>query len=150
MADKRVNEILEGVKAGLAEARTVAELEALRVKYLGRRGVLTRLLRSIPSLPASERPELGRQANQAKVEIEALLERRLAEVKRAERERELAAERLDLTLPGRRPPFGTVHPLSRVQDEIIEIFLGLGFAVAEGPEVESDFYNFEALNIPKD
>ena len=150
MADKRLKEILEGVKAGLAQAQTVAELEALRVKYLGRQGLLTQLLRSIPSLPPAQRPALGRQANQAKAEIETLLERRLAEVKRAERELELAAQRLDLTLPGRRPPLGTRHPLTQVQDEIIEIFLGLGFAVAEGPEVESDFYNFEALNIPRD
>ena len=150
MADKRLKEIIEGAKAGLAQARTTAELEALRVKYLGRQGLLTQLLRSIPSLPPAQRPALGRQANQTKAEIEALLAERLADVKRQERERELAAERLDLTLPGRCPPLGTVHPLTRVQDEIIEIFLGLGFAVAEGPEVESDFYNFEALNIPKD
>jgi len=150
VADKRLKEILEGVRGGLAEARTTAELEALRVKYLGRQGLLTKLLRSIPSLPPDERPELGRQANQAKAEIEALLGARLEAVKRAEREQERAGRRLDLTLPGRRPPLGTVHPLTQVQDEIIEIFLGLGFAVAEGPEVESDSYNFEALNIPKD
>ena len=150
MADKRLKEILEGARAGLAQARTTAELEALRVKYLGRQGLLTQLLRSIPSLLPSDRPEVGRQANQAKAEIEALLAERLAEVKRAERERELAAQRLDLTLPGRRPPLGTLHPITQVQDEIIDIFLGLGFAVAEGPEVESDFNNFEALNIPKD
>ncbi|MBI4561216.1 MAG: phenylalanine--tRNA ligase subunit alpha [Candidatus Rokubacteria bacterium] len=150
MADRRLREILEGAKAGLARARSRAELEALRVRYLGRQGLLTQLLRSIPSLPPHERPELGRQGNEAKAEIEALLAQRLAEVKEAERERELAAEQPDLTLPGRRPPLGTLHPLTQVQDEIIEIFLGLGFAVAEGPEVESDFYNFEALNIPKD
>ncbi|MBI4609835.1 MAG: phenylalanine--tRNA ligase subunit alpha [Candidatus Rokubacteria bacterium] len=148
VADKRLKEILEGVRGGLAEARTTTELETLRVRYLGRQGLLTKLLRSIPSLPPDERPELGRQANQAKAEIEALLGARLEAVKRAERER--AGRRLDLTLPGRRPPLGTVHPLTQVQDEIIEIFLGLGFAVAEGPEVESDSYNFEALNIPKD
>jgi phenylalanyl-tRNA synthetase alpha chain len=150
VADRRLREILEGAKAGLVRARSRAELEALRVRYLGRQGLLTQLLRSIPSLPPHERPELGRQGNEAKAEIEALLAQRLAEVKQAERERELAAERPDLTLPGRRPPLGTLHPLTQVQDTIIEIFLGLGFAVAEGPEVESDFYNFEALNIPKD
>ncbi len=136
--------------AGLAAARSADELEALRVKYLGRQGLLTQLLRSIPSLPPEERPALGRQANEAKAKIEALLAERLAELRRAERQRTLAAQRFDLTLPGRRPPVGPLHPLTQVLDEIIEIFLGLGFAVAEGPEVESDFYNFEALNIPKD
>lgn len=150
MADKRLKEILDGAAAGVAAARSTDELEALRVKYLGRQGLLTQLLRSIPSLPPDRRPELGRQANAAKAQIEARLAERLAELRRADRRRELAAQRLDLTLPGRRPPRGTVHPLTQVQDEIIEIFLGLGFAVAEGPEVESDFYNFEALNIPKD
>jgi len=150
VADKRLKEILDGAAAGVTAARSTDELEALRVKYLGRQGLLTQLLRSIPSLPPDKRPELGRQANAAKAQIEARLAERLAELRRAERQRELAAQRLDLTLPGRRPPRGSVHPLTRVQDEIIEIFLGLGFAVAEGPEVESDFYNFEALNIPKD
>ncbi len=150
MADKRLKEILDSAAAGVAAARSTDELEALRVKYLGRQGLLTQLLRSIPSLPPDRRPELGRQANAAKAQIEARLAERLAELRRADRRRELAAQRLDLTLPGRRPPRGTVHPLTQVQDEIIEIFLGLGFAVAEGPEVESDFYNFEALNIPKD
>ena len=150
MADKRLKEILEGAKAGLAQARTTAELEAIRVKYLGRQGLLTQLLRSIPSLPPGERPELGRQANRAKAEIEARLTERLAAVKQMERRQALAAQRVDLTLPGRRPPLGTLHPITRVQEEIVEIFFGLGFAVAEGPEVESDFHNFEALNIPKD
>jgi phenylalanyl-tRNA synthetase alpha chain len=150
VADKRLREILGGARASLAEARTTVDLEAIRVKYLGRQGLITQLLRSIPSLPPEERPEMGRQANQAKAEIEALLAERLGEVRRVERERELAAQRLDLTLPGRRPPFGGLHPLTRVQNEIIDIFMGLGFSVAEGPEVESDYYNFEALNIPRD
>ncbi|MFQ5899215.1 MAG: phenylalanine--tRNA ligase subunit alpha [Candidatus Methylomirabilia bacterium] len=146
----RPSDILDGARAELAEAGSRAEVERVRVKYLGRQGVLTRLLRSIPSLPPRKRPEVGRQANRAKEELEGLLAERLTEVKRAEHLRELASQRPDLTLPGRRPPLGSLHPLTQVQDEIIEIFLGLGFAVAEGPEVESDFHNFEALNIPKD
>jgi len=148
--DRRVAEILKGARADLARAQSSADLEEVRVKYLGRQGILTRLLRSLPSLPSPERPEVGREANQAKAEIERLLSKRLAEVKAAEHRRELASQRVDLALPGRRPPRGTLHPLTIVQDEIIGIFQGLGFTVAEGPEVESDFYNFEALNIPKD
>ncbi len=150
MPDKRVAEILKGARADLARAQSSANLEEVRVKYLGRQGILTRLLRSLPSFPPQERPEVGREANQAKAGIEHLLSERLAEVKAAEHRRELASQRVDLALPGRRPPRGTLHPLTLVQDEIIEIFQGLGFTVAEGPEVESDFYNFEALNIPKD
>jgi phenylalanyl-tRNA synthetase alpha chain len=150
VADRRVTEILQGARAEVARAASSADLEQVRVKYLGRQGILTRLLRSLPSLPVSERPEVGRQANLAKAEVETLLAERLALVKAAERRRDLAARRMDLTVPGRRPPMGTLHPLTLVQDEIIEIFQGLGFAVAEGPEVESDFYNFEALNIPRD
>ncbi len=150
MADRRVTEVLQGARAEVARAASSADLEQVRVKYLGRQGILTHLLRSLPSLPVSERPEVGRQANLAKAEIETLLAERLALVKTAERRRDLAARRVDLTLPGRRPTGGTLHPLTLVQDEIIEIFQGLGFAVAEGPEVESDFYNFEALNIPRD
>jgi len=150
VADRRVSEILEGARRELAGVRTSAELESVRVRYLGRQGLLTRLLRSLPSLPPAERPAVGREANLAKREIESALEARLASVKEDERRRGLLAERPDLTLPGRRGPLGSLHPLTRVLDEIIEIFQGLGFAVAEGPEVESDFYNFEALNIPKD
>lgn len=150
MANRRVGEILEGARRELADARTSSDLESVRVKYLGRNGLLTQLLRSLPSLAPAERAEIGRQANLAKREIETALEARLTRVKAEERRQALLSQRPDLTLPGRRAPLGTPHPLTRVLDEIIEIFQGLGFAVAEGPEVESDFYNFEALNLPKD
>ena len=150
MADKRASEILKGARGEAARAKSSADLEQVRVKYLGRQGILTQFLRSLSSIPVAERPEVGREANLAKAEIETLLGARLAELKAAERRHALESQRVDLTLPGRRPSPGTLHPLTLVQDEIIEIFLGLGFAVAEGPEVESDFYNFEALNIPRD
>jgi len=150
MQDKRVRGILRGALEDLARARTSQELEQVRLKYLGKKGILTQLLRSMPSLPSADRPVVGREANAAKAEIEAEVARRLAATRAEERSARLAAERIDLTLPGRRPPLGGVHPLTRVLDEIIEVFQGLGFAVAEGPEVESDYFNFEALNIPKD
>src|SRR5207245_10758598 len=97
-----------------------------------------------------ERPVAGAAANEAKRQLEALLETRVEQARRAERVSERRRQRLDLTLPGRRPPPGTVHPLTRVHDEIVRIFGGLGFSVAEGPDIETDFYNFEALNIPRD
>jgi phenylalanyl-tRNA synthetase alpha chain len=104
----------------------------------------------MPDLPPAERPLVGREANEAKAEIEAELERRRASLQGAERRARLAADRVDLSLPGRRVQPGSLHPLSRVLDEIIDVFVGLGFQVIEGPEVETDYYNFEALNIPKD
>ncbi|HEV8310648.1 MAG TPA: phenylalanine--tRNA ligase subunit alpha [Methylomirabilota bacterium] len=150
MADKRVRAIVKGALEELERAGSRRDLEQVRVKYLGKKGLLTQLLRAMPSLPPAERPIVGREANEAKTEIEAELGRRLAAVESAERRARLAADRVDLTLPGRRIVPGRIHPLARVLDEIIDVFVGLGFAVAEGPEVETDYYNFEALNIPKD
>jgi len=146
----RVDAIAEKARAAIAAAQTTAELEAVRVTILGRSGELTQLLRSLGSVPAAERPALGAAANAAKAELEAVLEARLVSVGAAERRRRREAERVDLTLPGRRPPRGTVHPLTQVHDEIVSIFAGLGFSVAQGPEIESDYYNFEALNLPRD
>ncbi len=150
MSDKRVRAILKSAREELDRAATGEALEQVRVKYLGKKGLLTLLLRGMPSLPPAERPTVGREANEAKTEIEAELVRRRAAVSGAERRARLAADRIDLTLPGRRVTPGLLHPLSRVRDEIIDVFVGLGFTVAEGPEVEFDYYNFEALNIPKD
>ena len=150
MPDKRIRAIVKGASEELAQAGTRQNLEQVRVKYLGKKGALTHLLRSMPSLPPAERPVVGREANEAKAEIETALAARLAEVEQAERQARLAADRGDLSLPGRRTVPGAAHPLSLVLGEIIDVFVGLGFAVADGPEVESDYYNFEALNIPKD
>ena len=118
--------------------------------FLGRQGQLTQLLRSLGSLPLEDRKAVGLEANRAKARLEALFDSATAAVLEAEREAARARERLDLTLPGRRPPLGVVHPLTRVHDEIVTIFAGLGFSVAEGPEIETDYFNFEALNIPSD
>jgi phenylalanyl-tRNA synthetase alpha chain len=146
----RVDAILEEARGAAVAARSAAELEQLRVRFLGRQGELTQLLRSLGKLPPDERPLVGAAANEAKRELEALLDARLAEARDAERARERRQQRLDLTLPGRRPPLGAVHPLTRIHDEIVTIFVGLGFSVAEGPEIETDYYNFEALNFPPD
>ncbi len=150
MGHPRVDAIADEARAAIARATSSAELEELRVRFLGRQGRLTPLLRSLGSLPPAERPAVGAAANAAKRELERLLEVRLSEAREVERRQERARHRLDLTLPGRRPPPGALHPLTRVQDEIVAIFVGLGFSVAEGPEVESEYYNFEALNMPRD
>jgi phenylalanyl-tRNA synthetase alpha chain len=146
----RVDAIVTEAQAAIEAAESSADLEALRVRYLGRQGALTQLLRSLRALPAEERPIVGAAANAAKRALEAALDTRLATAVARETRAQRERDRLDLTLPGRQPPRGAVHPLSRVHDEIVSIFGGLGFSVAEGPEIETDFYNFEALNIPKD
>jgi phenylalanyl-tRNA synthetase alpha chain len=150
MVDQRVRTIAEDAREEIERAATRRELEEVRVKYLGKRGALTRLLRSLPGLPAAERPVVGREANEAKARIESDLEGRGTALDGVERRARLAVDRPDLTLPGRRVAPGGLHPLTQVHDEIVDVFTGMGFAVAEGPEVESDYYNFEALNIPKD
>ena len=150
MAHPRVDALADEARTAIGRAASVAELEALRVRYLGRQGALTQLLRSLGSLPPAERPLVGAAANEAKRALETLLDVRLSETREAERRQERARRRLDLTLPGRRPPLGTLHPLTRIQDEIVGVFMGLGFSVVEGPEVEDDYHNFEALNIPRD
>jgi len=150
VAHPRVDALADEARTAIGRAASVAELEALRVRYLGRQGALTQLLRSLGSLPPAERPLVGAAANEAKRALETLLDVRLSETREAERRQERARRRLDLTLPGRRPPLGTLHPLTRIQDEIVGVFMGLGFSVVEGPEVEDDYHNFEALNIPRD
>jgi len=148
--DPRVQEVLERALAEVAGARSTSDLEQVRVRVLGRAGQLTTVLRSLGSIPAADRPKVGEQANRAKVEIEAAIATRLESLKVEEHHRTLELDRPDLTLPGRRPVPGPVHPITRVTEDIIEVFEGLGFSVAEGPEVESDYYNFAALNFPDD
>jgi len=148
--DPRVQEVLDRALAEVAGARSTSDLEQVRVRVLGRSGQLTTLLRSLGAVPAAERPKIGEQTNRAKAAVEAAIAVRLEALKAAERRLTLQADRPDLTLPGRRPAPGPVHPITRVTEEIIEVFEGLGFSVAEGPEVESDYYNFAALNFPDD
>ncbi len=150
MSHPRVEAVAGEARAAIEGAASSAELEAIRVRYLGRSGGLTQILKSLGALSPEERPQVGAAANEAKRELEALLDARLLATRAAERRRQRERERPDLTLPGRRPARGVLHPLTRVQDEIVRIFAGLGFSVAEGPEIETDAYNFEALNIPRD
>ena len=150
MGHPRVDAIVQQARDAIAAAQSSAELERIRVGVLGRQGELTRLLRSLGTLAPEERPLVGAAANEAKRALETLLDAKLATTLEGERQAERRRTRLDLTLPGRRPPQGSLHPLTGVHDEIVAIFAGLGFSVAEGPEIESDYHNFEALNIPRD
>ena len=129
-------------------AADLSALEQARVATLGRKSALTELLRSIPTLPADERPLLGRGGNLVRKELEALVGEREAELKRAALSASLAHERIDVTLPGQPFPAGHEHLISQTMREVEDIFIGLGYRIAEGPEVELDYYNFTALNTP--
>ena len=145
-----MKDLLEQIRQSAMEqlSRVDADLSEIRVKYLGKKGELTAVLRSMGSLSPEERPAFGQRANEVRAQIEAEIERRQTEMKSAMRDRALRAEKLDVTVPGEDVPFGHIHPLSRVQHEIEDIFIGMGYSIAEGPEVELDYYNFQALNIP--
>ena len=146
----QLEELKARALAELAAAADAEATEAWRIAYLGKKGQLTALLRQVGSLPPAERPLAGQKANEVKTAIEAALARRLDEQRRQEMRRAEEAERIDVTLPGRQPSLGQVHPTTRIMKEILDAFGAMGFQVAEGPEVEWDYYNFEALNIPKD
>ncbi len=148
MPGQEVKRLEDAALREIRQAPNAEDLESLRIKYLGRKGALTLVLRSLKDLPAESRKALGQEANRAKEVLEAELTRALAALKEAARR--ASAPRIDVTLPGRRPPLGRLHPLSQVMAEVCDIFLRLGFETVEGPEVELDWYNFEALNIPPD
>ncbi|MBR5157793.1 MAG: phenylalanine--tRNA ligase subunit alpha [Clostridia bacterium] len=142
--------IAEEAKNVLSAAATAAELEDARVRFLGKKGELTAVLRGMGQLSAEERPVIGQVANEVRGQIEDLIESKKTAVLAAERTAKLASEKIDVTMAGKKPALGKRHPLTTVLDEVKEIFIGMGFSIAEGPEVELDYYNFEALNIPKD
>ncbi|NHM26088.1 phenylalanine--tRNA ligase subunit alpha [Desulfofundulus sp. TPOSR] len=148
--EEQLHKMAVEAKEALARADSLEALEEIRIRYLGKKGELTRVLRGMSALPVEERPRIGQLANSIREVLEKELAERTAEVKARVKQARLAAESIDVTLPG--TPFlpGKKHPLTTVQEEIEEIFLGLGFSIAEGPEVELDYYNFEALNLPKD
>jgi len=139
----------EGLRA-LADARTESDLLNVKGRYFGKKGAISEFLKDVSSLAIEDRKTIGQAANEARTELEAAFESRLAEIRDAERRAREGLERLDVTLPGRSPAAGSRHPVARTMAEIIAVFQRLGFSVRGGPDVEKDYYNFEALNIPKD
>ena len=134
------------------ELKKVAEIRSLddiRVRYLGKKGELTAILKQMGKLSPEERPVMGQFANEVRSMIENAVDEKMKELKSKAKEERLKAETLDVTMPGKAQPEGHRHPLSIVMDEVKDIFIGMGFKVADGPEVELDYYNFEALNIPE-
>jgi len=139
---------VDRIRDELGDAGQIADLEQLRVAYIGKKGVLTQQLKRIGSLPPEQRPEFGNAVNEAKNAVAALIEERRADLEKESIVRQLHAEQIDVTLPGRGNRTGSLHPLSQTMDRLLEIFRKMGFEVADGPEIEDDFHNFEALNIP--
>lgn len=147
---EQLDTIREEARARIAAAQSAADLAQARVEFLGKKGKLRQLLRSLSQLSAEERPVAGALANETRAFVEGLLEESRSVVAAREKELRLKAERQDVTLPGRTRPLGRKHPLSLVLEEVCGIFTSLAFEIVEGPEVELDYYNFVALNIPAD
>lgn len=133
----------------IASAKTPKDIEDVRVKYLGKKGALTAILKQMGGLSSDERPIIGQLANEVRDFIGERINASMKKIKKARLDEQLSAEKIDVTLPGVRKPLGHKHPLSIVLDEVKEIFVGMGFDIVDGPEIETDYYNFEALNMPK-
>ncbi len=150
MMKSKLNALLSEAVLELETIATEEGLQELKVKYLGKKGALTAIMKGLGGLPAEERPILGQVANLVKDQIEEIINTKLGDIRHQIKTEKLRLETTDITLPGRLKSIGTRHPVTIVIEELSEIFRGLGFQVAEGPEIELDYYNFEALNMPKD
>lgn len=146
---QKIQEIKSTVEEQLLKADSLEALENLRIKFLGKKGELTAVLKGMGKLSSEERPVIGALANEVRAFLEKEIETKKSELNKKIQEAKLKTEIIDVTLPGRKSEPGGLHPLTTVLDDIKSIFIGMGFQIAEGPEVEYDYYNFEALNIPK-
>ncbi|MCI6283191.1 MAG: phenylalanine--tRNA ligase subunit alpha, partial [Selenomonas sp.] len=150
-----MEEKIEQLKAQASDAirqaaANLTELDEIRVKFLGKKGEFTSILRGMGALAKEDRPKVGKIVNEAKVQIEALIAEKNEELKQRALADKLASEKIDVTLPGRTQPLGHLHPLTLTLERIKDIFFRMGFSVEEGPEIEKDYFNFESLNLPKD
>ena len=145
-----MKELLKQIREkAIAEIETSDRLEEIRIQYLGKKGELTAVLRGMGKVSPEERPLIGQLANEVRAEIEAALAKKEEEKSKKELENRLLSEKIDVTVPGTPCTPGHRHPLAQTEEMLREIFIGMGFSIAEGPEVEYDYYNFEALNLPK-
>ncbi|MEM9534150.1 MAG: phenylalanine--tRNA ligase subunit alpha [Cyanobacteria bacterium P01_A01_bin.3] len=134
----------------LSEASTLEELEKVRIDFLGKKGKLSKILASMGKLPAEDRPRMGALANEVKTTLQTNLEERKTALEESALEAQIASETIDVTMPGPYIPIGRVHPLQSTIDRILDIFVAMGYTVVHGPEIETEYYNFEALNTPED
>lgn len=149
MSDHDLHSLIEQAEATIGSTNDLDELDRVRVEYLGKKGALTAQLKSLGRLPPEQRPQAGQVINEAKQRLTERLEQQRETLLRSRLERRLAAERVDVTLPGRGAAPGGRHPLTRTRDRVEDLFTAIGFSVAQGPEIEDDYHNFEALNIPE-
>ena len=147
---QKVEQLRQQALEQLAALNQPQELDGWRVRLLGKKGELTELLRGMGALPAEERPRVGQMVNEVRAELEAAFAEKQQQMQKQQRSAQLAAETLDVTMPGKTNVAGGRHPLSIVQEDLLDIFQSMGFDVVDGPEVETDHYNFEALNVPAD
>ena len=147
---EKIDAIRAAAKAAIEKTASENEIEELRVKYLGKKGELTAMLKQMGSLSPEERPAMGQLVNEAKQKLETLIAEKKAEMKQKAIEAKLKAETIDITMPAKEVKTGGIHPLNHVVNDMIDIFQSMGFDVVDGPEVETDHYNFECLNVPAD
>lgn len=150
MQKEKIEQIRVDAEKALNQASTSKDLYDIKVKYLGKSGSFTEIMKEMKNLTPEERPQFGQMVNEAKQYLEDLYVKLENNLKHKELQKQLESERIDMTLPGPVKPSGTQHPVDKVMDEIIGIFAKLGYSVRVGPLIEKDFFNFEALNIPKD
>ena len=149
--ENKINQLREmAADAIKTAAQNLKELDDVRVKFLGKKGEITAILKQMSQLSAEDHPKIGKIVNEARAEIEKLLAEKNSELKAKELQKKLASEKIDVTLPGRKVFQGHLHPLTLTLNRVKEIFIQMGYTVEEGPEVETDYFNFEALNLPKD
>jgi phenylalanyl-tRNA synthetase alpha chain len=144
-----LDDLLNQAQSQIQQASDLKSLDHYRVHYLGKKGQLTEYLKNLGHLPVAERPAVGQKVNAIKQQIQALLDQRATEMQQAEVANQLAAESIDVTLPGRGQDFGSLHPVTKTRERLEAIFSKLGFSIEDGPEVEDDYHNFAALNIPE-
>ena len=149
MQDK-INEIIKSSQSQLQKIIDMQELQELRVKLLGKKGKFTEVLRGMGSVHPKDRPRIGKLVNEARVKIQNAIAEHEKKLLSLEKEIRLKIEKIDITLPGRRPELGAKHPLSKTREQLEDIFISMGYQITEGPEIELDKYNFELLNVPKD
>lgn len=147
---EKIESIKSAALLAIEQATTSSGLNDVRVRFLGKSGEITSLMKLLGTVSKEERPAMGKALNDVRVQIESALDSKTAVVEESEKQARLAAEAVDVTLPGKTSAKGSLHPLTLVREDILKVFLGMGFSVAEGPEIESDLYNFQLLNVPKD
>lgn len=147
---EKIKDMKEKAESLIQTAKDKQVLNDIRVKMLGKKGELTAILRAMGTLSAEERPVIGGLVNEARDRLEELIKEKEEELKKEELEKKLKTEKLDVTMPGKKKEVGSTHPITKIIEEVEEIFLGMGYSIADGPEVETCFYNFDQLNAPED